>query len=149
MNESDLTQRDALVIVDVQHDFCAGGALPVPQGAEIVDPLNAWIAQGQHRRAVIVASRDWHPRAHPSFKAEGCLGLRIAYKILKGQRSAAAFGCRRKRSSSAKACGSTATNILHSMKRGSPRRCKSAGLSASGSLGLRSMSAYARPRSTP
>lgn len=71
MNETDLNQGDALVIVDVQRDFCPGGALPVPQGDAIIAPLNAWMEQGQRRGAVIVASRDWHPRSHPSFKAEG------------------------------------------------------------------------------
>jgi nicotinamidase/pyrazinamidase len=98
MTETDLGARDSLVIVDVQRDFCPGGTLAVPQGDEIIAPLNAWIVQAEHGGAVIVASRDWHPRGHPSFKTEGgpwpehcvqdtpgaafCSGLRLPVKAL-------------------------------------------------------------------
>lgn len=68
-----LGPADALILVDVQIDFCPGGALPVPGGDEIVPSLNRWIAHALRGQSLIVASRDWHPSGHPSFKAEGGL----------------------------------------------------------------------------
>jgi nicotinamidase/pyrazinamidase len=59
---------DALLIVDVQRDFCPGGALPVPQGDRIVPAINRLLGM---TRWVTVATRDWHPRDHCSFKAQG------------------------------------------------------------------------------
>lgn len=58
---------DALIIVDVQRDFCPGGALPVPEGDEVVAPLNA--AAGRFR--TVVTSQDWHPADHCSFQPQG------------------------------------------------------------------------------
>jgi nicotinamidase/pyrazinamidase len=54
---------DALVIVDVQHDFLPGGALPVAEGERIFRPLNALAP----RFARVYATRDWHPSNHSSF----------------------------------------------------------------------------------
>jgi len=54
---------DALVVVDVQNDFCPGGALAVPQGDEIVPLVNRLIGQFSH----VVLTQDWHPRGHSSF----------------------------------------------------------------------------------
>lgn len=54
---------DALIIVDVQNDFCSGGALPVPQGEMVVRPINCMQKHFDH----IVFSRDWHPGDHCSF----------------------------------------------------------------------------------
>lgn len=51
----------ALIIVDVQNDFCPGGALPVPDGDRVVAPLNAVIALVAAQGGPIIASRDWHP----------------------------------------------------------------------------------------
>jgi nicotinamidase/pyrazinamidase len=62
---------DALLIVDVQNDFCPGGALPVPEGDTVVPVLNQWIAEAEARRAPVFASRDWHPKNHISFKQRG------------------------------------------------------------------------------
>lgn len=62
---------DALVIVDLQNDFLPGGALAVPRGDEVLAPLNAAIAAFAARGLPIVATRDWHPLAHCSFKAQG------------------------------------------------------------------------------
>ena len=59
---------DALVLVDVQRDFCPGGALPVPAGDEVVPVLNRWLGVGKLLKA---ATRDWHPRNHCSFKQNG------------------------------------------------------------------------------
>lgn len=53
----------ALVIIDVQNDFCPGGALAVAGGDEIVAPINAL----QDRFAVRVLTQDWHPADHQSF----------------------------------------------------------------------------------
>jgi len=60
-----------LVIVDVQRDFCPGGALPVPGGDAVVQVLNEYIEIFKKVRAPIYATRDWHPRNHISFKERG------------------------------------------------------------------------------
>ena len=51
----------ALLIVDVQNDFCPGGALAAPDGATIVPALNRHIADARSRHMAVYASRDWHP----------------------------------------------------------------------------------------
>ncbi|MBI2081762.1 MAG: nicotinamidase [candidate division NC10 bacterium] len=61
-------ERDAVILVDVQNDFCPGGALPVPEGDRVVPALNALL---ERVRAVAVATRDWHPPNHSSFKPHG------------------------------------------------------------------------------
>ncbi|HXV25878.1 MAG TPA: bifunctional nicotinamidase/pyrazinamidase [Alphaproteobacteria bacterium] len=53
----------ALIIVDVQNDFCPGGALAVPKGDEIVPLVNRLIAAFEH----VVLTQDWHPKDHSSF----------------------------------------------------------------------------------
>jgi nicotinamidase/pyrazinamidase len=55
----------ALLIVDIQNDFLPGGALPVPRGAEVIDPANRL----QDAFDLVVATQDWHPRDHGSFAA--------------------------------------------------------------------------------
>jgi nicotinamidase/pyrazinamidase len=67
----DLQAGDGLLIVDVQNDFCPGGALPIPNGDRVVSVLNRWIAAAQARGLPVYASRDWHPLRHPSFQQEG------------------------------------------------------------------------------
>jgi nicotinamidase/pyrazinamidase len=62
---------DALLIVDVQQDFLPGGALGVPRGDEVVGALNRCIGLFHARDLPIVATRDWHPADHCSFKAQG------------------------------------------------------------------------------
>ncbi len=57
----------ALIVVDVQNDFCAGGALAVPDGDAVVEPINRLAAQS----SFVVATRDWHPADHRSFASEG------------------------------------------------------------------------------
>jgi nicotinamidase/pyrazinamidase len=66
-----LQPGDALLIVDVQNDFCAGGALAVPDGEAVIPVLNAWIDAAQEAGAPVFASRDWHPPDHLSFRAQG------------------------------------------------------------------------------
>jgi nicotinamidase/pyrazinamidase len=61
----------ALLIVDVQRDFCAGGALAAPNADEILPALNRHIADAQARGIPIYASRDWHPAVTTHFKAYG------------------------------------------------------------------------------
>jgi len=62
---------DALLIVDVQNDFCPGGALPVPEGDSVVPLLNRWVAEAEAHGIPVFVSRDWHPRSHISFKERG------------------------------------------------------------------------------
>jgi nicotinamidase/pyrazinamidase len=58
---------DALLVVDPQVDFCPGGALPVPGGDQIFPAVNRAAA----RMPLVVASRDWHPPDHISFRMRG------------------------------------------------------------------------------
>jgi len=62
---------DALIIVDVQKDFCPGGALPIEKGDKVVPVLNRWIGEAIKLSIPIYASRDWHPAGHNSFKESG------------------------------------------------------------------------------
>src|SRR5438105_13328521 len=66
-----MEQGDALLVVDVQNDFCPGGALAVAEGDQVVPVLNKWIEEAQRDRIPIFASRDWHPANHISFKERG------------------------------------------------------------------------------
>src|SRR5690349_2291166 len=66
-----LQKGDALLLVDVQLDFCPGGALPIAHGDRVVPVLNRAIADARQAGIPIFASRDWHPAGHPSFAAQG------------------------------------------------------------------------------
>jgi nicotinamidase/pyrazinamidase len=59
----------ALVIVDFQNDFTAGGALAVTDGDAIADPINELIDGGEFE--LVIATRDWHPPDHESFAIHG------------------------------------------------------------------------------
>ncbi|MEM2750093.1 MAG: bifunctional nicotinamidase/pyrazinamidase [Nitrososphaerales archaeon] len=61
----------ALLIIDVQNDFCPNGALPVPDGDKIIPILNKYIEKFVKAGASIYATRDWHPPNHISFKTRG------------------------------------------------------------------------------
>jgi len=63
--------KSALLVVDVQKDFCSGGALPVPGGDGVVAPLNRYIDDAVERGIPVYASRDWHPANHCSFRTKG------------------------------------------------------------------------------
>lgn len=63
-----LPQHSALVVVDVQNDFCPGGALGVTDGDLVVPPLNAWIKLFQEAGQPIFFTRDWHPYDCEHFK---------------------------------------------------------------------------------
>jgi nicotinamidase/pyrazinamidase len=56
-------ERDILLVVDIQNDFCPGGALAVPRGDKVVPVINR-LAQ---RFAHVVLTQDWHPPGHQSF----------------------------------------------------------------------------------
>ena len=66
-----VSKTDALIVVDVQNDFCPGGALPVPEGDQIVPVLNDYIKIFKKANAKTYATRDWHPPNHISFEAQG------------------------------------------------------------------------------
>lgn len=60
-------KTDALIIVDVQNDFCPGGALAVPESDKIVPVINQLIPKFDK----IYTTQDWHPADHLSFKEQG------------------------------------------------------------------------------
>lgn len=60
--------KRALIIVDIQNDFCPGGALAVPQGDQVVPVINRLMQSGSFD--VIVATQDWHPANHLSFASQ-------------------------------------------------------------------------------
>ena len=61
----------ALLVVDVQRDFCPGGALPVPDGDRILPAINRYVAEARGLGMPIYASRDWHPAVTRHFKPYG------------------------------------------------------------------------------
>ena len=65
--------KDALIIVDVQNDFCPGGALAVSGGDEVVAVLNRVIERFAEAGLPIFATRDWHPKKTSHFKTHGGL----------------------------------------------------------------------------
>ncbi|WP_101065484.1 bifunctional nicotinamidase/pyrazinamidase [Roseovarius salinarum] len=56
-------ENEALIVIDVQNDFCPGGALAVPGGDEIVPGINALMQDGP----AVILTQDWHPAGHSSF----------------------------------------------------------------------------------
>src|SRR5262245_6048716 len=66
-----MQQDDALLIVDVQNDFCPVGALAVSEGDRVIPVLNRWIEKAQRDGIPIYVSRDWHPANHISFRERG------------------------------------------------------------------------------
>ncbi|HSD45128.1 MAG TPA: isochorismatase family protein [Pyrinomonadaceae bacterium] len=63
--------RQALLVIDVQNDFCPGGTLAVPHGDEVVPPLNKLIDEFLKRGDPVYKSRDWHPRTTKHFAEFG------------------------------------------------------------------------------
>jgi nicotinamidase/pyrazinamidase len=63
--------QSALLLVDVQNDFCPGGALAVPQGDRVVPALNSYIAHADAQGWPVYVSRDWHPPVTRHFKELG------------------------------------------------------------------------------
>lgn len=63
--------KTALIVVDVQRDFCEGGALAAADTLSLLEPLQRGIEEARRKGAVIVFTRDWHPANHSSFKNNG------------------------------------------------------------------------------
>ncbi len=57
-------QGDGLIVVDVQNDFLPDGALAVPGGDAVIEPLNDYIRQFTRLQLPVFATRDWHPPDH-------------------------------------------------------------------------------------
>ncbi len=66
-----ITEKDVLIIADVQKDFLPGGALGIEGGDQIIPVLNDYIDIFKQAKAKIIASRDWHPPNHISFIDQG------------------------------------------------------------------------------
>lgn len=64
-------KRSVLILVHLQNDFCPGGALPVPEGDTILPLINQYIGLFRNEGLPIIATRDWHPPNHCSFKEQG------------------------------------------------------------------------------
>lgn len=64
-------ERSALLVVDIQNDFCTGGALAVPGSEAVVGAMNRHIAEATRRGWAIYASRDWHPAEMSHFTPFG------------------------------------------------------------------------------
>jgi nicotinamidase/pyrazinamidase len=64
-------KKKALIVVDVQNDFCPGGSLAVANGDEVVAPLNKLIKEFLDRGEPVFKSRDWHPATAKHFAAYG------------------------------------------------------------------------------
>jgi len=59
----EITTEDVLLVIDVQNDFCPGGALAVTEGDAVLGPIHRVAARFEH----IVLTQDWHPAGHSSF----------------------------------------------------------------------------------
>lgn len=66
-----LGRGDVLIATDVQNDFLPSGALPAPEGDRVIPPLNRAIRRFRAAGLPIVATRDWHPPDHISFRSRG------------------------------------------------------------------------------
>ena len=67
----ELTKNDALLIVDVQNDFCPGGALGVSTGDVVAATMNLAATAFAAKGATVFTTQDWHPPGHSSFKDQG------------------------------------------------------------------------------
>ena len=63
--------KKALIVVDVQNDFCPGGSLAVAHGDEVIAPLNQLIKEFLERGEPVYKTRDWHPAQTNHFAAYG------------------------------------------------------------------------------
>lgn len=63
--------KAALIVVDVQRDFCEGGALAAAHTLSLLEPLEQCIEAARRAGALIVYTQDWHPENHSSFQANG------------------------------------------------------------------------------
>jgi nicotinamidase/pyrazinamidase len=65
------SRRKALLVVDVQRDFCPGGALPAQGADRIIPAVNRYLAEAHNLEMPVYASRDWHPAKTAHFKPYG------------------------------------------------------------------------------
>jgi nicotinamidase/pyrazinamidase len=65
------SRESALLVVDIQKDFCAGGALAAPGGDDIIPAVNRHLADARAREIAVYATRDWHPEQTSHFKEYG------------------------------------------------------------------------------
>lgn len=61
-----ISASDVLVVVDLQNDFCTGGALAVPSGETVISEINRIAGKFEN----VVLTQDWHPRDHVSFASQ-------------------------------------------------------------------------------
>lgn len=61
-----MPEQSALIVIDIQNDFCEGGALAVPNGSDIIDGVNDLMGSF----GTVVLSQDWHPQDHLSFASQ-------------------------------------------------------------------------------
>lgn len=71
MTATEFQNGDALILIDLQNDFCPGGELAIEGGDEVVEAANPWIERALAAGIPVFASRDWHPEGHVSFEAQG------------------------------------------------------------------------------
>ncbi len=58
-----ITSTDVLIVIDVQNDFCPGGALAVPAGDQVIEAIHRVAPNFEH----VILTQDWHPAGHSSF----------------------------------------------------------------------------------
>lgn len=73
----------ALLIVDIQNDFCSKGALAVPGGEDIIPTVNKLINKFLDNKLPVIATKDWHPEKHGSFASSHNAPL-YSVRYLKG-----------------------------------------------------------------
>lgn len=66
-----LKNNDALIIVDVQNDFCPGGALATENGADVATTMTDLARRFSQKNLRVYATQDWHPAGHSSFQEQG------------------------------------------------------------------------------
>ncbi|MCX8955900.1 bifunctional nicotinamidase/pyrazinamidase [Erwinia psidii] len=64
-----MTSQHALLLIDLQNDFCPGGALAVGEGDRVIAIANHYAAEFRQRNRPVVATLDWHPAGHGSFSS--------------------------------------------------------------------------------
>lgn len=79
-----LNLKKALLIADVQNDFCPGGALAIREGDKIIKNINTYIKLFSRKKLPIFISRDWHPKKTRHFKQFGGLWPRHCVQNTKG-----------------------------------------------------------------
>ena len=72
--------KSALIVVDVQNDFCEGGALAAADTRSLMEPLQKYIEAERRNGTTIVYTQDWHPAEHSSFKENDVLGRFIVWQ---------------------------------------------------------------------